>query len=527
MNTIDKYLPTEEWAMCSEEEAVDRQRFNELSLLESTIMNRSSSKAHPKERIPHPKRCVKKYRRSAAGGGVITNGTEVRRNIHKLEATVNYLLGVIFPAQSSSPSAQPEDIFRVSLLQSVLFVDDRIRAVQVDLTTLLGEGITVTTIRSVRHIQAKILRYHLLSQYLLSNLSSKKYEWKFGHKALTTAISSYLSTWSSMGQELEHDVHENSDADIAQLDEIISYITLLHVASILYSREPSIQSYTSAVSQQQKFCGLACEDGNGMSAILGLFRKYCPKKERRKIVIAFPKYQWSLKIASDVENGNYLSLIRFFKSTPRMSEQNQVNSINDNTRWKIIARCCVAQVMPVIRIGLLRLYNKSFMKQEKVKDHDLARLLCLANPKSAIQFCQNVGLPALTLSTAECIVMKAAPICIQEGENIIRQLTNPGRDEDFFVVGPFHNQWLSKKDSNKMSGQRDESTNDEFDGMSSLQRAMAKAKISKQKKAVTPTAKSCFDNEWAIPGVDNYVSRVDEDGVEILPSSVMRQLIFQ
>ncbi len=408
--------------MCSQEEAIDRQRFNELSLLESTNFSASVSKAHPKERIPHPKRCVKKYRRSAAGGGVTgigdrdgmdsrdgrdgmgeaaTGTIRRRRNIHDLEVTVNYLLGIIFCTQSSAPStkSKDKDAFRVSLLQSVLFVDDRIRAVQVDLTTLLGETTTTTdnshnhdytSIRSVRQIQARILRYHLLSQYLLSNLSSKKYEWKFGHKALTTAISSYLATWNSTEQELKCDrVHgdgdgDSDDEDIAQLDEVISYITLLHVASILNSGEPSIQPYTSTTSQH-KFCGLSCEDGHGMAAILGLFRKYCPKNKRERGVgmgrrktetetktaltlASFPKYQWSLKIASDVENGNYLSLIRFFMTSPDSPK----NSMNDDSRWKIIARCCVAQVMPVIRIGLLRLYNKSFMKQEKVKDYDVS-----------------------------------------------------------------------------------------------------------------------------------------------------------
>ncbi len=150
----------------------------------------------------------------------------------------------------------------------------------------------------------------------------------------------------------------------------------------------------------------------------------------------------------------------------------------------------------------------------------------------------------MTLSTADCIIMKAAPICIQEGESnsdskdkkdsIVQQLMNPGREEDFFVLGHFYSKWLSNsnKDNDEISKQGDKSSKDEFEGMSSLQRAMAKAKISNDKKVQSDKAKDCLDNEWlvhewAVPGFDNHISRMDEDGVSILPSQVMRQLIFQ
>lgn len=364
--------------MCSPEESVDRERFNEISLLECT---NSSRNGHPKSRVPDPMRCVKKYRRSAAGGGVVDtlNGNEnCGRSIRDLEVTVNYLLGIVFSTQSSTMSKE-KDIERVSLLQAALFVDDRIRAVQVDLTTLLGQPTdnSCELLHQIRNIQAKILRYHLVSQHLLSSFSSKDYEWKFGHKALTTAISSYLATWNHQftDEELANDY---MDADIAQLDEIISYVTLLHVSSMLNACEASIQPFYASSAQHQKWCGFLCEDGQGMSALQGLYRKYCHKQfmtpnnnKHQEGQFQFPKYQWALRIACDVENGNYLSVIRSL-SFERTSQEKQRVSFDAGDRWQIFSRCCVAQVMPLIRIGLMRLYNKSFMKEEKVKDDDVS-----------------------------------------------------------------------------------------------------------------------------------------------------------
>ena len=381
---IKLFLPDVEWAMCSSEEAHQRQRFKELSPLECTA---SSYKAHPRDRIPDPNKCVKKYRRSAAGGGVDghANGHGNRRSLDELEITVNYLLGIIFSTQKSSN----EDNDRFSLLESVLFVDDRIRAVQVDLTIFMGQNQlhepkttfingrqnhnNNNSILKIRNIQAKIVRYHLLSQYLLSTLTSKQYEWKFGHKALTTAISSYLATWDNFKND-DYTI-DQEEKDIIQLDEIMSYTTLLHVASTIYSKEPSIQSYDTSASKQ-KWHGLQCEDGCGMASVLTLYRRYIPihNSRRKKGITAlscFPKYQLAVRIAGDIDSGNYLSAIRLLTESESTSLKHISPFLDERSRWQILARCCMSQVMPALRIGLLRLYNKSFMKQEKVKDDDV------------------------------------------------------------------------------------------------------------------------------------------------------------
>lgn len=515
--------------MCSAEEAYDRQRFHEISHFECSD---SSLNVHPKERVPDPCRCVKKYRRSAAGGGVdgyennydghniISKG----RSVECLEITVNYLLGIIFSTQRSSSVSSSHDETtnsRQSLLQSVLFVDDRIRAVQVDLTTLMGHADTDvdTCVGKIQSMQMKIIRYHILSQHLLSNLSSKQYEWKFASKALTTAISAYFATWDLQNQSLE------SQKDYTILDEVMCYVTLLHVAYIVNSREPSIGSYNSTISMQ-KWCGLTCEDGHGMSAVLGLYRRYCLLKSTAddSMISLFPKYMWALKITSDVENGNYISVFRLLTTT----NTSKKSGLDDNKRWQILSRCCMAQLMPVLRIGLLRMYNKSFMKEEKVQDANLAALLHVPNPESAVRFCRNVGIP-ISSSLTTCAVMKAAPICIQDchddKDEVIRQLMNPGRDEDLFVFGE-----LLLKSDRKVQRRCIDTNDKKSKKMSSLQKALAKTRIDDQKEKVEKNEEEVIDHnhdqEWAVSGFDNATSRADEDGVMILPSIVLRQLIF-
>ncbi len=123
--------------------------------------------------------------------------------------------------------------------------------------------------------------------------------------------------------------------------------------------------------------------------------------------------------------------------------------------------------------------------------------------------------------------MKAAPICVQSSNSNsdkekIRQLINPGRDEDNFIFGSHYNRWVSEEKEEK------EQEEGGFEGMTSLQRAMAKAKISK-KKDKTRSAKdekAEIENKWILRNCDCVKVRTDDDGIKILPSHVLRELIF-
>mmetsp|Transcript_15370 Transcript_15370/g.23001 ORF Transcript_15370/g.23001 Transcript_15370/m.23001 type:complete len:267 (+) Transcript_15370:1-801(+) len=179
----------------------------------------------------------------------------------------------------------------------------------------------------------------------------------------------------------------------------------------------------------------------------------------------------------------------------------------------------MAQVVPLIRIGLMRLYNKGFMKQEKVKDTDLAKLLHFSSSKEAIIFCKNVGLPTLSslptnMNIHDRVVMKATPISISGNANI-SLMANPGRSMDEFVFGD--RGWLhlkqectsamtmNEREQNRKSTKEQKGKNtvitplkkkasslaakvkvrvvapvDPYEGMSSLQIAMMKMKIKEE-----------------------------------------------
>jgi hypothetical protein len=111
--------------MSSSLEASDRITFKELSQFECT--HSTNKHAHPRDRKPDPFKCVKKYRRSTAGCGVeneTLNGSSSR--------SLLVLRGKIFARQQNDGMEE-----QFSSAETVNFVDDRPRAVQVDLTTLL------------------------------------------------------------------------------------------------------------------------------------------------------------------------------------------------------------------------------------------------------------------------------------------------------------------------------------------------------------------------------------------------------
>ena len=345
------FRPTEPWTMCSSYEASERITFKELSPFECT---QSTYKEHPRDRIPDPMKCIKKYRRSAAGGGVQPqykeDGTEWKRSLDDLEISVDYLLTIYANQQSDGMQE------KISLVKTVNFVDDRLRAIQVDLTTLLGNmgDLDAESLNLVRRIQVRLVRYNLLTQHLLSSLGADKFEWKFATTALTTAISSFFATYHG---------HNTDTGETSNLDEVMCYAALLHIAMTLKNNEVALPQ-TSSTGQG---CGLATDGGDGMSAILGLYRKHVQKTTHSFNNGSFPKYEWALKVGGATETGDLFTALKLLAPKPGDLEE-----IDDEGRWKICSRCCIAQAVPLIRIGLMRRYNKSFGKGEQVKDDNVS-----------------------------------------------------------------------------------------------------------------------------------------------------------
>ena len=403
--------------MCTSGEAQDRQLHMELSEFESTA---DTYALGPRHRVADPRLVVKKYRRSAAGGGVSSASSAARggaRPIDVLMATVDHLLGTVLATQRVHPKNVMEPR---SLAATVSFVDDRIRAVQVDLTTsLLDSKRTDKCWAKIRTLQAKLVRYGILVSYLLSDLPSTKYEAKFGRTALRTAIDSYFAAWNaSFGSGSSRGVYATkpTDKELAERDEMLSYEALMHVSEGLRKVETALPTYEAADGAE-----------GGCGAVLASYLGRGGTSAEVPALTDDPvesKWTTALEVAAAADQGNLIHIFRLLVDT-----SHTVSAIYEH-RWKVLARCCVVPAINVIRIGLVRRYNKSFGKLEKIPGEDLARLLCLPSAESAVRVCSDIGLP----TEDGKVTMKAAPISITD-KGAIKRMTNPGRAEDEFVFG--------------------------------------------------------------------------------------------
>ena len=410
----------------------------ELSEFESTAETYALG---PRHRVADARLCIKKYRRSAAGGGVSSASSAARggaRSIDALSTTIDHLLGTVLSTQR----VHPRDVMEPrSLAATVSFVDDRIRAVQVDLTTsLLDSNRTDACWAKIRTLQAKLVRYGILVSYLLSDLPSTKYEAKFGRTALRTAIDSYFAAWdATFGGEFSGAVYSTrpSENDLAERDEMLSYEALMHVSEGLRKGEAALPTYAAGGAEGGCGAVLASYLGRGgtgseppaltneeLSGVTGMKN-------------GTSKWSIALELAAAADQGNLIHIFR-----PLVDVSSSSTSLHEQ-RWKVLARCCVVPALNVIRIGLVRRYNKSFGKLEKIPGTDLARLLCLPSAELAVQFCSNIGLP----TEDGKVIMKAAPISITD-KGVIHRMTNPGRSEDEFVFGrQFLDLWSGVKKS--------------------------------------------------------------------------------
>jgi len=400
----------------------------ELSEFESTAETYALG---PRHRVADPRLVIKKYRRSAAGGGVSSASSAARggaRSIDVLSTTVDHLLGTVLSTQR----VHRRDVMEPrSLAATVSFVDDRIRAVQVDLTTsLLDSRRTDRCWAKIRTLQSKLVRYGILVSYLLSDLPSTKYEAKFGRTALRTAIDSYFAAWEASFGDSSRRVYANrpTENDLAERDEMLSYEALMHVAEGLRKGEAALPTY-DATGGVEGGCGavLASYLGRGgtVSEVPSLtdeksIANQCDSAGTKKM----SKWSLALEVAAAADQGN---IIQFFRLL--VDKYPTATPLHEN-RWKILARCCIVPAVNVIRIAIIRRYNKSFGKLEEIPGKDLARLLCLPSADSAVRFCSDIGLP----TEDGKVTMKAAPISITD-TCVIQRMINPGRAEDEFLFG--------------------------------------------------------------------------------------------
>lgn len=376
------------WQMCSILEARDREEHLELSEFECTVDTYNRA---PRERKADPALCVKKYRRSAAGGGSsisehIKLSSRVR-SVQDLVTTVHHLLYGILANRRSHPAMEPLPLCRV-----VHFIDDRIRAVQVDYVTYHKEQLLLPPIErtdaadhsivSVLQMQFHSLNYHLLVGYLLSEVPPTKFEPKFNAQALRTSlthISDILQCYLKKGES----VRTWKDEIIAFVDELMCYESLLHLSAVIIEESLVISSVKP---------GMFLDHGTSTSAIEKLMTPMILRLlmvQKQPLTYLFPKWSWALRVASAYSCGNFVQWIRLFmlhtNNFKDKSKENhhdnflqRVDSLAEGMKqlsmstkdslqaWIIRCKICVAQSLPYIRIKAIQQYNSAFMKCERV-----------------------------------------------------------------------------------------------------------------------------------------------------------------
>jgi len=416
------------WQMCSMLEGQDRQDHMELSELESTVETYSLA---PKQRKADPKLCVKKYRRSAAGGGSafseqLKHQSKVR-SVIDLVTTMDHLLNCVLATQKTHTCMKPFPFCKV-----VHFVDDRIRAVQVDYVThyyynnnktaiVLSEELTMSIIR----MQCSILNYHLLVGYLLTEMPSHKFEPKFNVQAMRTSFAHATENLQRYVESDHRQVHR--EEALSLLDEVMCYESLLHLCAVIVEEASSTITNESFTSRPWMFI----DQGPSLTSIESLIRPSL----FRKLIISdqplsslFPKWTWSLRLTAAYANGNYVQLLRLFSSGQSncMDTGKTINSSYNNRQEDIIqigmkqlsvsqneplnawiTRCkfCIAPALSIIRINAIQQWNSAFMKSERVNSSDLAELLCFSSSKEAQSFCRLLLLPTETNERGEEMVL--------------------------------------------------------------------------------------------------------------------------
>jgi len=613
--------------MCTQSEALDRQTHMELSPFEcypsslegiatkistvstndhvtafsspqcstkfSTANNNNNSAARRIRPKHHAQYVIKKYRRSAAGGGTLSEISEgCIRTLEQLNGTVDYLIGDLFVWQMPPPivgggdeddpneisiwEEEEEEVVHpveqqqhtpFSLSDTVAFIDDRLRAVQKDLVTLLGKldqdhhnvvvvdnnnnappnsssSITMKRLhrkqfqlkQTVRKMQAKMIRYNILTSYLLSNVPSSKYEVKFGARALRTSLTCYLNLSSTLDDEYTNDAKNDVVAsqykkECRMKDEIMAYMALLHSSAVLRAEETALP--TSSAGEVTS--SLMEESGSGWGALLSTFCKHVVATGNlavagsgggcnschQSLVEKYPRWKWALTLACLAQEGNFQGYLKLLKKGPSTVLSSSLTVLTkeeevDNARFLLLARCCASHSLNLIRLGQLRRYNHSFGKGEKVSGKDLARLLHFddanddSSAKLAIDFCRDAGLHIVEKECEESVelyvAMKSAPISVTK-DGPIKRMCNPGRRNDCFVFGSC---------LDDTSSRHVDLLTDQLNGCGIQQSAE-----DWEDNVEADDAKSSCSSINAV----TIEARIDEDGVAIPSSQVIRTLV--
>ena len=312
------------YCMCSAEECEERLRCKEVSQFEKT------------NGTMDPTKMVTKYRRSAAG-----SKHRSPRNEDQLSKTISYLILLLID------SSKEEGLCLVDLVH---FLEDRLRAVQVDYTILSVQS-------SIS--QHQIAKTHLILLYLLSDQSKQKgkllYERRFGVTALQTALSCY---W--LEEEGTREDHSLRDT------EILCFSILTQLNEFFIERKDEI-------------CG-----GRGNAPPLGsvwfqtvmLVRKHVASNEWDNA----DSLRWAMGLVAHISNGQWYCALAWLQKL-------------DPGPFATLARCCVGSLVPILRWLVLLRLNRTLSKNQLIPMQDISRLLFFSDRTQCAAFVDDCGLP--------------------------------------------------------------------------------------------------------------------------------------
>jgi SAC3/GANP family len=360
MSSDDEYEyvqgPLRPYGMCSREEVADR---FEVSIFEATD---DSWQSPAGQRRMDPHRAIVKYTRSTANVSSCSSkdehGRYPVRSISQLVDTVHYLLGTVLATQLPGNSALNRP--PASFLSTVHFVEDRLRAVQVDCTRWQN-NCTKQEAEQLRRLQFCMTRGHIFISSQTTAYSEAQYSSTLGRTARDQALAAY---WAHV-----------TESDCQSMDDAILCWTLLcHLSSCLTQHEafaadtPISQADTPLLPY----------------SIVALLRK----RESSKLS-ALLRFRWALALTVDVSLGHWTVALRQLRDGPTIAAQTGA--------FGVLARSCFRPNNIVyMQWKALQVYNFSWMKNETVSTAELARLLSMSQPEVRPS---SVSLPG---SSLEC-----------------------------------------------------------------------------------------------------------------------------
>mmetsp|Transcript_26001 Transcript_26001/g.59816 ORF Transcript_26001/g.59816 Transcript_26001/m.59816 type:complete len:615 (-) Transcript_26001:204-2048(-) len=338
--------PVEPYLMCTLAEFASRDESSPYPAI--SVFECPYAEADPRRRTLCPRLAVARFRRAAAG----TDPSELYyggRSERGLEATADHLLRTVF-VRRSEHLAQLED--------AAAFVVDRLRAVH-------AERIA-RRIRPENAERARVVAFHILCGYVLRHCREEE----GGRNRIATKTSDAGGGWTHTFNEAAcaaalNAVRQGGVDDEDVWDECASYVVL--------------RSATAAAEGER---------GQGVEATAGSW--ICGRgttSSRRRM----PRMRWAISWIAAVERGEAITVLRMLRDGPKSLPNSTSREMEKRERWMVLCRCCVASMLKPIRLAALKQYNTAWTKGEKVKDQDLADILCLVSPQSAVSLCRQIG----------------------------------------------------------------------------------------------------------------------------------------